>query len=74
MNNGKWVYPREVVKSQEQRCDAVYNLVVDRDHIVIVNKVPLILFGHNYKEGILKHEYYGSQKVIDDLSKQSGWT
>jgi len=74
MDNGKWMFPREVVEPQEQRCAAVYNLVVDREHIVIVNKVPLILMGHDYKEGILEHEYYGSQKVIDDLSKQSGWT
>jgi len=36
--------------------------------------VPLILMGHDYKEGILEHEYYGSQKVIKDLSNQEGWT
>jgi len=52
----------------------VYNLVVDREHVVVVNEVPLILMGHNYKEGILQHEYYGSQRVIQDFEKVAGWT
>ena len=32
-----------------------------------VNGIDAICLGHNYQEGILKHEYYGSQKIIDDL-------
>jgi hypothetical protein len=27
--NGQWVYPRDVVKRQNIRCEAFYNLVVD---------------------------------------------
>jgi hypothetical protein len=41
---------------------------------VIVNEVPLILMGHDYKAGILQHDYYGSQKVIQDFEKIQGWT
>lgn len=40
----------------------------------MINEVPLILMGHNYKEGILEHDYYGSEKVIHDLEKVEGWT
>jgi len=29
--------------------------------------------GHNYTEGILKHDYLGSQNVVKDLSKLKGW-
>lgn len=38
-----------------------------------INGVAVILLGHNYTEGILKHEYLGSQKVIDDLKQMPGW-
>jgi hypothetical protein len=51
----------------------VYNLVIDFDHVVIINGVPLILLGHNYKKGILKHPYLGSQRVINDLKEMPGW-
>jgi uncharacterized Zn-binding protein involved in type VI secretion len=54
-------------------CDFVYNLVIDSDHVVIINGVPLILLGHNYNHGILMHPYLGSQRVIDDLKEMPGW-
>ena len=55
------------------KCGAVYNLVVDREHIVFINEVPVILLGHSYTQGILRHDYLGSQKVIQDLERMPGW-
>ena len=54
-------------------CEAVYNMVVDKIHISIVNNIPAILLGHNYTTGILKHEYLGSNKIVEDLSRMPGW-
>lgn len=51
----------------------VYNLVLDSIHIVEVNGTLAICLGHDYEEGILKHEYFGSQRVVDDLKKSQGW-
>ena len=48
-------------------------MVLDKDHIAIVNGTPLILLGHNYTEGILKHPYLGSRAVIRDLRRLPGW-
>jgi hypothetical protein len=56
-----------------EECEAVYNLIVDRVHIVILNGTPLILMGHSYEEGILKHDYLGSKEIISDLKKMPGW-
>jgi len=55
-------------------CDAVYNMVVDQNHIAIVNEVPVILLGHNYTTGVLKDEYLGSNKIIEDLKQMPGWS
>jgi len=73
LHNGEWVFPRDVKQPQLADISSVYNIVVDRHHIIFVNNVPLILPGHNYTEGVLKHEYLGSQDVINDLKRMPGW-
>jgi len=67
------VYPKDICQSQVVECEAVYNLVVDREHIVFINGIPVILLGHSYTQGILRHDYLGSQKVIQDLERMLGW-
>lgn len=67
MANGKWIYPSDLSEPKMLPCESVYNLVVDKNHIAIVNNTPAILLGHNYTTGILKHEYLGSSKIVDDL-------
>jgi len=69
----QWVYPRDLVNRQIVNIDAFYNLVVDQGHIAIINDVEAILLGHNYTNGILKHEYLGTQRVVNDLKKLPGW-
>lgn len=71
--DGTWVYPRDIAETQTIACDAIYNLVVDQEHIAIVNGVEAILLGHAYTEGILAHPYYGSQRVINDLRQMQGF-
>merc|ERR1712224_586681 len=66
---GSWVYPRTLADPKSIACDYFYNLVVDREHVAKIERYELILLGHNYTEGILKHEYLGSQRVIKDLIK-----
>jgi hypothetical protein len=47
--------------------------VVDHGHVAIINGVEVILLGHNFTTGILKHDYYGTNKVINDLMKMPGF-
>ena len=74
MYKGEWRYPRDIIQPIPHNYDAVYNMVLDKDHIVYINEIPLILLGHNYTEGILNHPYLGSQAVVKDLQKLPGWT
>ena len=69
----KWVYPADICQPVMTTCDAVYNLVIDQNHIALINNIPCILLGHNYTTGILKDEYLGSDKVVQDLKKMPGW-
>ena len=70
---GDWTYPREVQAPEPQACSSVFNLVLSNDHIAIINDTPVISLGHNYQQGILKHEYLGTKKVIRDLQTLSGY-
>ena len=74
LHQGEWAFPRDVQAVERLECDAVYNLIVDRHHVVFVNDVPLILPGHGFEEGILKHEYLGTTRVIEDLKQVRGWS
>jgi hypothetical protein len=71
--NGTWVFPQDLVQPVMSDCDSVFSLVLDTEHIVTINGVRVICLGHGYEEGILKHEYFGTQNVIDDLKKMPGF-
>ena len=51
----------------------VYSILLDNGHTCRINDTWCICLGHNYTCGILKHEYFGSRKIIDDLYKMRGW-
>ena len=67
--NGKWVFPCEHFKATKKYIDCWYNLVLKNKHEVILNGVKAITLGHNRNDGILKHPYFGTRKVIDALMK-----
>ena len=71
--DNQWVYPNSIAKPIYQPCESVFSLVLDTNHIVIINGIRCICLGHDYTNGILRHDYFGSSKVIDDLSIMPGW-
>ena len=70
---GKWTFPVDVQVATNQPCSAVYSLILDSNHIVFINNMPCICLGHNYNTSILKHGYFGSGAVVDDLKEMPGW-
>ena len=67
--NGEWVFPCEYFKATRKYIDCWYNLVLNKKHEVVLNGIKAITLGHNRKEGVLKHPYFGTNKVIDALKK-----
>lgn len=64
----QWLMPCTLVSSpNEISCDAVYNFALDQGHTVLVNDIECVTLGHAFKEDVVRHIYYGSQKVIEDL-------
>lgn len=72
----KWIHPNKIYKGKCQLCKEVYSLVLDdqnRNHAVIIENIPCITMGHSHKFYPLEHNYYGSNKVIEDLKEMPGW-
>jgi hypothetical protein len=64
----KWEHPETIEKSEYVECRAIYNLVLDSAHTIVLNNTMCITLGHNYAHDVLYHEFYGTDKVISNLS------
>ncbi len=42
---------------------------MDDHHIMYINSISCVTLGHNFKDEVVAHEYFGSQKVINDLDQ-----
>ena len=69
-----WVFPHSIVSPEIEECNSIFNLILPCGHIPVISNTPCITLGHGYNEGILRHPYFGTRKVIDDLSKVVGFT
>ena len=70
---GVWEFPASLYFYTERMIQTVYNLVLDKGHIVSVEGIDCITLGHDFTEPIAAHEFFGTQRVIDDLKKMPGW-
>ena len=71
--SNKWVFPVQIKESKRELCESVFSLILENNHIVEINNSLVICLGHNYQDGILKHDYFGSDLVINDLKQMPGW-
>lgn len=82
LKDSVWKYPHEVAKPVITPCDAVYNFVLSRQHVITVHPLPKdddpvqhITLGHGFRTPkILKHPFFGTRAVIKHLATHQGWT
>ena len=68
-----WEFPANIKVPVMESCSAVYSILLDRGHSCLINNVWCIGLGHSYDYGVLKHEYFGSSAIVDDMKKHYGW-
>ena len=76
--NKRWRFPSDVshVRSTMATtdCGAVYNLVLNSHHTVLVGGVECITLGHGVRDDeVARHDFFGTQRVIDVLEECEGW-
>lgn len=69
---GNWYFPADRHGYQNHAVSTVYNLVLNKHHIVIAEGVEAITLGHGLTGPVVSHSYFGTTAVIDDLNKQPG--
>ena len=72
----EWRFPHDltdVFTQETTECESIISLVLDNHHVAYINDVPCITLAHGYLDGILRHPYYGSHLVIQDLQNMEGW-
>lgn len=68
--DNRWSFPINHGQMIEVSTDAVYDFVLDPDsssHTAEISDITCVTLGHNYNEPVVEHEYFGSQRVIDDI-------
>lgn len=69
-----WVFPcLWLGKVTMFHMEHFYDFVLDKHHVVDINNMEVITLGHGFQEPVAKHEFYGTEKIIDDLKTQRGW-
>jgi hypothetical protein len=74
---GKFYFPCAVEQPFEYElynCPAVYNFVLESHHLMIVNGVECVTLAHGFQEEVVKHEYFGTSVVLEDLKRMEGWS
>ena len=73
ITHGVWSFPGNIFETKQENCDEIYSILLDNYFTFNLNGYWVIGIGHNYKIGILAHNYFGSDKIINDLTHQIGW-
>lgn len=69
----EWVFPADIKAPVIKSCNSIITLILDNHHIGFINGHQCIMLGHNYKNGILNHAYYGTNAIINDMKNHYGW-
>ena len=69
----KWQFPNNIKNYNMVSCTSIITLLLDNNHIGFINDYQCIMLGHNYKNNILEHEYYGTNKIVKDMKSHPDW-
>jgi len=68
-----WTFPHNITTSSVTGNFELYDFVLEDSHIVMVDNVACVTLGHNFDLPVVKHDFYGTDKIIHTLKKNEGW-
>lgn len=74
--DGAWRLPGELATGTATPCldKCVYNVVLDRCHILLVNGVECATWAHGFSDDkIIAHPFFGTTRVLKALTALPGW-
>jgi len=62
---------QNVATISDKKTNYVYNFILDHSHVLLVNNMKCVTFGHDIKEAF--HPFYGTNAVIDVIKYLPGF-
>ena len=66
-NNKEWVFPLSIGHPDIMDCLFIYTCVVKNRKSIIVDNYVFATLDHNMKGNVIEHDYFGTEKVLNDL-------
>jgi hypothetical protein len=72
----QWVYPGESDKFRKEHVQDVYvyDFILDQHHTVKLFNLYAVTLNHGFAAPVVQHDYFGTERVVEDLMKHPGWT
>jgi len=70
---GAWKFPQDLAPARETSCDAVYSFALDQGHVLLINGIECVGLAHGFTEPVVAHDYFGSNRITQDLASLPGW-
>ena len=64
-----WRYPVSIKEPELVQCEAMYTFIVENRQHLKIERFVYATLGHNIRGNVIHHDYFGTNKVIDDLKK-----
>ncbi len=72
--NNEWKFPEMLFESEYSDVKEVFNFVLDKHHIMIINNIECVTLGHGITDNeVVNHEFFGTNKVINCLKNFNGY-
>jgi hypothetical protein len=71
--NGVWVTGRDTVGDEAMPISTVYNLVLDKGHIIDMEGVFCCTLAHGIRGKVIGHDFFGTNAVVDAMKRQAGF-
>ena len=70
----RWIHPASLATPVDTFMPIVYNMVLDKGHIIDVDGALSVTLGHGFKGNIIEHIFFGNKtSILNALSKQPGF-
>jgi len=72
--DGAWRKASTLDPPRLRPCNFLYNFVLSHGHIIRINGIHSVTLGHGLEEDGLADDFWGTQRVVDELRMDRGWS
>jgi len=72
--NGQWIFPNNISNMKNVECDSVYTFLLTNKSMILVNQIESATLAHGLNDNVIYHPYFGTNAIINDLKKFTGWS